>query len=177
MGAGEPVDDRGGVPHPVGGQHRGAADDDHRRGVEDVLAGCPSVDVLGGLAADACPKLLDEADHRDATLFGRGGEGVHVDVLDVAAGDDYLGRIAGDLAGVRLGGGERRLDVEQAPVTTTLRTSPRPQRRVRRDGRTDRPSDRQAWCVRLRALVLASEHNPVRYGIVTWRVIWPLFSQ
>ena len=111
-----------GVGKSVGGRGRHAPDDDHRRGVEDVLARGPAVDVLGGVAADGGAQLIDEPDHRNTTQFGGGGNGDGIDAVEPACRSDRFCGITGDLTDGGLGSGERRLDVE-------LRLQPRRRRR------------------------------------------------
>ncbi len=118
----EAEDRGGGVAEPLGGQRRGAADDDHRRRVEDVLTGCPAMDVLGDLL-DRRSCAVARRGRSPARRAGRlPGRGLRCRCSRRGRRRRLLRRRrSGIVADVGVGGGERRLDVE-------LRLEPRRRR-------------------------------------------------
>ena len=86
-----------------------AARDEHRRGVDDVLARRAVVHVLGMLRADALAERRDERDDRRARGDGRLAQRGRV---DAAGAGDRRGRRRGDHARLRLRRRERRLGLQ-----------------------------------------------------------------
>ena len=90
--------------------------DEHRRGVDDVLARRAVVDVVGRLAADGFAQRPDERLGRIARRMPGGDDRGHVEPLDVAGLGDRPCHVRRDDADERLGiregalGREHRLD-------------------------------------------------------------------
>ena len=96
------------------GQHgcEGTGGDEHRGGVDDVLARRAVMHVPRRLAPDGGTERADERLGRIARPTALGCDAVGVEQLGPAGGGDRLGRLGGNHAELGLGRRERALEVE-----------------------------------------------------------------